>query len=79
MLQVNEYREYSGEESIELTTTVILQRQNTFAIYTNNNAYLLQASDFEEMKDWISKIDQFYPVDKLITLATTPTKETLKK
>ncbi|KAI7873610.1 uncharacterized protein EV154DRAFT_527837 [Mucor mucedo] len=44
----------------------MLQRKYTFAIYTNNNAYLLQASDFEDMKDWMSKIDQFYPVDTLV-------------
>lgn len=36
-----------------------------FAIYTSNNAYLLEALDFDDMKDWISKIDQFYPVDNL--------------
>ncbi|CAO3647642.1 unnamed protein product [Mucor hiemalis] len=48
----------------------MLQRKNTFAIYTNNNAYLLQASDFEDMKDWLSKIDQFYPVDKLLNSST---------
>ncbi|GAA5817369.1 hypothetical protein MFLAVUS_010913 [Mucor flavus] len=44
----------------------MLQRKCIFAIYTNNNAYLLQASDFDDMKDWISKVDQFYPVDKLL-------------
>ncbi|KAI8641211.1 hypothetical protein BD408DRAFT_418578 [Parasitella parasitica] len=48
----------------------MLQKKYTFAIYTNNNAYLLQASDFEDMKDWISKIDQFYPVKKLENLAS---------
>jgi kinesin family protein 1 len=36
-----------------------------FAIYTVNNAYLLEAADFDEMKDWVSKIDQFYPVKNL--------------
>ncbi|KAI9481058.1 MAG: hypothetical protein EXX96DRAFT_565215 [Benjaminiella poitrasii] len=43
----------------------MLQRKYTFAIYTSNNSYLLQANDFEDMKDWISKIDQFYPIKKL--------------
>lgn len=43
----------------------MIQKSNTFAIYTNNNSYLLQASDFDDMKDWISKIDQFYPVKTL--------------
>ncbi|RCH93343.1 kinesin-like protein Klp8 [Rhizopus azygosporus] len=43
----------------------MLQRKNMFAIYTSNNAYLLEALDFDDMKDWISKIDQFYPVDNL--------------
>ncbi|EPB92168.1 hypothetical protein HMPREF1544_00993 [Mucor circinelloides 1006PhL] len=47
----------------------MLQRKYTFAIYTHNNAYLLQANDFEDMKDWISKIDQFYPVKKLENLS----------
>jgi hypothetical protein len=32
---------------------------------------LLQANDFEDMKDWISTIDQFYPVKKLEDLAST--------
>ncbi|KAK4512760.1 Telomerase reverse transcriptase [Mucor velutinosus] len=47
----------------------MLQRKYTFAIYTHNNAYLLQANDFEDMKEWISKIDQFYPVKKLENLS----------
>ncbi|KAI8372404.1 hypothetical protein BD560DRAFT_394853 [Blakeslea trispora] len=48
----------------------MLQRKHIFAIYTNNNAYLFQANDFEDMKDWLSKIDQFYPVKKLESLNT---------
>ncbi|KAL0082537.1 hypothetical protein J3Q64DRAFT_1864411, partial [Phycomyces blakesleeanus] len=43
----------------------ILQRTNVFAIYTNHNCYLLEAPDRTTMVDWISKIDQFYPVDSL--------------
>ena len=46
----------------------MLQKKYIFAIYTNNNAYLFQANDFEDMKDWLSKIDQFYPVKKLESL-----------
>ncbi|CAG8518363.1 22733_t:CDS:10 [Dentiscutata erythropus] len=38
----------------------MLQRQHVFAIYTNNNAYILQASSKQDMVDWISKIDQFF-------------------
>ncbi|CAG8485825.1 15941_t:CDS:10, partial [Acaulospora colombiana] len=33
----------------------MLQRQNVFAIYTNNNAYILQATTKQDMIDWISK------------------------
>ncbi|CAG8657308.1 67_t:CDS:10, partial [Funneliformis mosseae] len=56
----------------------MLQRQNVFAIYTNNNAYILQASSKQEMVDWISKdhshldlvfnlrqIDQFYQIEAM--------------
>lgn len=43
-----------------------LQRTNVFAIYTNNNAYLFQATNRADMVDWISKIDQFYPVNNLV-------------
>ncbi|KAJ2959256.1 hypothetical protein NQZ79_g5221 [Umbelopsis isabellina] len=43
----------------------LLQRSNVFALYTNNNAYLMQAANRPDMIDWISKLDQFYPVDKL--------------
>ncbi|KAI8377808.1 uncharacterized protein BYT42DRAFT_571769 [Radiomyces spectabilis] len=39
--------------------------QHTFTIYTKNNSYLLQAASHTEMVDWISKIDQFYPIDTL--------------
>jgi kinesin family protein 1 len=44
---------------------VLFQRSNVFALYTNNNAYLMQAANRPDMIDWISKLDQFYPVDKL--------------
>ncbi|CAO3597621.1 unnamed protein product [Absidia cylindrospora] len=45
----------------------LLQKPNAFAIYTTNNAYLFQAKDSSNMIDWITKIDQFYPVDSLTT------------
>ncbi|KAG0184537.1 kinesin-like protein Klp8 [Apophysomyces sp. BC1034] len=38
----------------------MLKRPNIFAIYTSNNVYLLQAPDYDEMMDWITKVDQFY-------------------
>ncbi|CAG8567917.1 4861_t:CDS:2, partial [Paraglomus occultum] len=43
----------------------MLKRQYVFSIYTNNNAYMLQASSKQEMIDWISKIDQFYQIANL--------------
>ncbi|KAG1474176.1 hypothetical protein G6F56_000508 [Rhizopus delemar] len=43
----------------------MLDRKNMFAVYTSNNAYFLEATDFDDMKDWVSKIDQFFPVDDL--------------
>ncbi|KAI9310444.1 hypothetical protein BX666DRAFT_1869635 [Dichotomocladium elegans] len=43
----------------------MLQKPNSFAVYTVNNAYLFQAMDYTDMIDWISKIDQFYPVDAI--------------
>ncbi|KAI8339356.1 hypothetical protein BC941DRAFT_511726 [Chlamydoabsidia padenii] len=43
----------------------LLQKPHAFAIYTTNNAYLFQAKDHNDMIDWITKVDQFYPVDSL--------------
>ncbi|CAO3645895.1 unnamed protein product [Cunninghamella blakesleeana] len=43
----------------------LIQKTNVFAIYTANNSYLFQAKDTNEMIDWISKIDQFYPINTL--------------
>ncbi|KAI9227316.1 MAG: hypothetical protein DHS80DRAFT_17413, partial [Piptocephalis tieghemiana] len=41
----------------------MLQRQHVFAIYTKNNAYMLQASGGrEEMDEWIRHIDPWYHV-----------------
>lgn len=44
----------------------MLHRPNIFALYTTNNAYLLQASDKDDMVEWISAIDQFFPIDTLL-------------
>ncbi|CAO3600724.1 unnamed protein product [Absidia cylindrospora] len=41
------------------------QKPNVFAIYTTNNDYLFQAKNNTDMIDWITKVDQFYPVDNL--------------
>ncbi|KAI7863812.1 hypothetical protein BDF14DRAFT_1876135 [Spinellus fusiger] len=43
----------------------MIQRTNVFALYTSNNAYTLQATTRTDMIDWISKIDQKFPIDKL--------------
>ncbi|KAI8098727.1 uncharacterized protein BX664DRAFT_254485 [Halteromyces radiatus] len=43
----------------------LIQKPNAFAIYTTNNAYLFQAKTTDDMIDWITKVDQFYPVDTL--------------
>ncbi|KAG0170479.1 kinesin-like protein Klp8 [Apophysomyces sp. BC1015] len=43
----------------------MINRTNVFALYTNNNAYTLQASSRSEMIDWITKIDQKFSLDKL--------------
>ncbi|ORZ11074.1 hypothetical protein BCR42DRAFT_454115 [Absidia repens] len=38
----------------------LLQRNHVFSLYTNNNAYTLQASSKSDMLDWIAKLDQTY-------------------
>ncbi|KAL1920952.1 uncharacterized protein VTP21DRAFT_11587 [Calcarisporiella thermophila] len=43
----------------------MLERPFVFAVYTPNNAYMLQASSHGEMVEWITKIDQFYPVSSI--------------
>lgn len=43
----------------------MIERSNVFALYTSNNAYTLQASSRADMIDWISKIDQMFPIEKL--------------
>ncbi|KAI9008854.1 hypothetical protein CLU79DRAFT_776037 [Phycomyces nitens] len=43
----------------------MINRTNAFALYTSNNAYLLQAATRAEMIDWIGKIDQKFPIEKL--------------
>ena len=44
---------------------IYIKRTNVFALYTNNNAYTLQAGSRADMIDWISKIDQMFPIEKL--------------
>ncbi|KAI9484614.1 hypothetical protein BDB00DRAFT_854270 [Zychaea mexicana] len=43
----------------------MINRNHVFSLYTNNNAYTLQASSKAEMTDWITKIDQLFPLEKL--------------
>ncbi|KAI7852557.1 hypothetical protein BDC45DRAFT_443497 [Circinella umbellata] len=43
----------------------MIDRNHVFSLYTNNNAYTLQASSKTEMADWITKIDQLFPLEKL--------------
>lgn len=38
----------------------MLDRRFVFAIYTHNNAYILQAASKPDMQDWMTKIDQFW-------------------
>ncbi|KAF9092972.1 kinesin-like protein Klp8 [Mortierella sp. AD031] len=38
----------------------MLNRQFVFAIYTSNNAYLMQAPSREEMCLWLNQLDQFF-------------------
>ncbi|RKP04946.1 hypothetical protein THASP1DRAFT_33230 [Thamnocephalis sphaerospora] len=40
----------------------MLDKQHVFALYTKNNAYMLQAASREEMDDWIRQIDPWYHV-----------------
>ncbi|RCH85478.1 kinesin-like protein Klp8 [Rhizopus azygosporus] len=45
----------------------MIQRTNVFAVYTNNNAYTLQAGARQEMIQWIQMIDQKFPLDTITT------------
>ena len=38
----------------------MLQRNHVFALYTKNNAYMLQAATLEDMNEWIKHIDPWY-------------------
>ncbi|KAL9553778.1 hypothetical protein MBANPS3_003124 [Mucor bainieri] len=42
----------------------MIKRNNVFSLYTNNNAYILQASSKSDMTDWMKNIDTLYSVDK---------------
>ncbi|KAG1468889.1 hypothetical protein G6F56_003576 [Rhizopus delemar] len=43
----------------------MINRTNVFAVYTNNNAYTLQAETRQEMIQWIQMIDQKFPLDTI--------------
>ncbi|KAG0034114.1 kinesin-like protein Klp8 [Podila clonocystis] len=43
----------------------MLNRQFVFAIYTTNNAYLLQAPNRDEMCSWLNHLDQFFNVSQI--------------
>ncbi|KAI9472234.1 MAG: hypothetical protein EXX96DRAFT_583345 [Benjaminiella poitrasii] len=38
----------------------MLQRNHVFSLYTNNNAYILQANSRSDMTDWMKSIDELY-------------------
>ncbi|KAL7333117.1 hypothetical protein PS15p_202062 [Mucor circinelloides] len=42
----------------------MIKRNNVFSLYTNNNAYILQANSKSDMTDWMKNIDTLYSVDK---------------
>ncbi|KAI8089150.1 uncharacterized protein BX664DRAFT_332300 [Halteromyces radiatus] len=42
----------------------LLQRHHVFSLYTNNNAYTLQAASKSDMLDWIAKLDQMYSLQQ---------------
>ncbi|KAI7822880.1 hypothetical protein BC939DRAFT_452877 [Gamsiella multidivaricata] len=43
----------------------MLNRQYVFAIYTVNNAYLLQAPSRDEMCSWLNQLDQFFNLSQI--------------
>ncbi|KAG0202571.1 kinesin-like protein Klp8 [Mortierella sp. GBA30] len=43
----------------------MLNRQFVFALYTANNAYLMQAYSREEMCSWLNNLDQFFNVSQI--------------
>ncbi|RIB23929.1 hypothetical protein C2G38_1958650 [Gigaspora rosea] len=55
----------------------MLQRQHVFAIYTNNNAYILQASSKQDMVDWISKVSIHNSLQQLMSPFHEDTKNIL--
>lgn len=44
----------------------MIKRNNVFSLYTNNNAYILQANSKSDMIDWMKNIDKLCSLDKLI-------------
>lgn len=43
----------------------MLNRHFVFAIYTTNNAYLLQAPSRDEMCSWLNHLDQFFNLSQI--------------
>ncbi|KAG2230512.1 hypothetical protein INT48_008317 [Thamnidium elegans] len=43
----------------------MIKRNNVFSLYTNNNAYMLQANSKSDMIDWMKNIDKLYSIDKV--------------
>lgn len=43
----------------------MIKRNNVFSIYTNNNAYILQANSKSDMADWMKNIDTLYSTDNI--------------
>ncbi|KAF9941291.1 kinesin-like protein Klp8 [Mortierella alpina] len=44
---------------------IMLDRHHVFAIYTTNNAYMLQAPSRDEMCSWLSHLDQHFDVSQI--------------
>ncbi|KAI9265572.1 hypothetical protein BY458DRAFT_513324 [Sporodiniella umbellata] len=42
---------------------IMIKRQHVFSLYTNNNAYVLQANTKNDMIDWMKSIDKLYSMN----------------
>ncbi|CAO3676662.1 unnamed protein product [Rhizopus microsporus] len=43
----------------------MIERNNVFSVYTNNNAYILQANNKADMIDWMKSIDKLFTMPSL--------------
>ncbi|KAF9913600.1 kinesin-like protein Klp8 [Lobosporangium transversale] len=43
----------------------MLERQHVFSVYAANNSYLMQASSREEMRLWLTELDQFFNLSRV--------------